>query len=97
MFPSKFSVKQKSSRKVIYPRRFDLFWDMEIPTQFYEDDFIEFENYLQMKGDVAPQCNEDPFAASKYVLKEYEKFEKFWHAENKKIWRQKKRRQEKLS
>ena len=29
-----------------YPSRYRNYWDMNIPTQYYEEDFLKFENWL---------------------------------------------------
>ena len=60
---------------------------MDIPTQFYEEEFIELENYMQFTGNVRVATAENPHANSNYYLQMYEKYEKSVQKENKKIFR----------
>ena len=39
---------------------------MNIPTQFYEEEFIEFEKMMDFKGDTKKATPEEPHANSEY-------------------------------
>ena len=81
-----FSVKQKSGRKKKYPRKYNIFWDMNIPTEYYEEEFIEFEKYLEFTN-VKKEANcQDPQANADYYLQQFQIFEKFRKAEQLKAY-----------
>ena len=58
---------------------------MSIPTQFYEQDFIDFEDYMKITGDKKESTKEEPHANSEYVLKRFEEFENWRKRETKKM------------
>ena len=60
---------------------------MNIPTEFYEEEFIEFENYMDFTGNKMIATPENPHANSNYYLQMYKKYEKFVQVENKKIFK----------
>ena len=66
------------------PVRFEDFWDMNIPTEYYEEEFIEFEKYLNCTGSIRVATKESPHANSEYQLKRYKKYEKWMKKQNKK-------------
>ena len=57
-----------SGRKTRQPAKFAIYWDMNIPTQFYEEEYIEFEKYLEFTKltDIAPTDN--PHGKSEFCL-----------------------------
>ena len=79
----------KPERKIAAPRKFDDYWDMNIPTQFYEEDFIEFERYMTFIGNTKIATKENPHANSEYYLEKYKSYEKFMKRDNKNIRSQK--------
>ena len=64
-------------RKIKAPKKHEIFWDMRIPTQFYEEDFIEFEKYMEMTGLQKLSTPQEPHASSEFCLRNFELFEKF--------------------
>ena len=82
-----FSVKPKSLRKTTIPVRYRNYWDMQISTEFYEEEFIEFEDFLEQTMKMKESSDENPHGKSEFSLREYEKFQKFVKGQNKKIFR----------
>ena len=80
-------VRTKSMRKKKVPTKFNTYWDMHIPTEFYDEEFIEFENYLQTTGQINESSTEKPHSQSEYSLKEYAKFRKYVMMENRRLFR----------
>ena len=66
--------------------KFDDYWDMNIPTEFYEEEFIDFENYMHFTGNLMESTRASPHANSEYHLEMYKKYQKFVQKENKKIF-----------
>ena len=67
----------KSCRRNKYPSRYDIYWDMNIPTQYYEEDYLEFEKYLEFTGLKKESTPENPHATSEFCLERFALFEKF--------------------
>ena len=53
---------------------------MNIPTQFYEQDFLDFEKYLQLTQ-VHKIASDNPHANSEFCLQQFAMYEKFRKAE----------------
>ena len=60
---------------------------MNIPTEFYEEEFLDFENYMHFTGNMIECTKESPHANSEYHLEMYKKYQKFVQKENKKLFR----------
>ena len=84
-------MKPKSIRRKKCPTRFNNYWDMEIPTEFYDEEFIEFESYLESTRQIQESSSENPHSQSEFSLREYEKLRKYVKQENKKLFRRIKR------
>ena len=50
---------------------------MTIPTEYYEEEFIDFENYLNVTGDIKKGSKENIHANCEYQLEKYKTYEKF--------------------
>ena len=66
---------------------------MNIPTEFYEEEYLEFEDYMKLTGNIRRSTKESPYENSEYTLQMFSKYEKFVQKENKKLI--KKQRKEK--
>ena len=75
--------------------KFADYWDMNIPTEYYEDEFLDFEDYMNFTGNIRPSTKEAPHANSKYCLEKYKNYEKFMRQENKKLLKKKRSSQKK--
>ena len=53
--------------------KFADYWDMNIPTEYYEDEFLDFEDYMNFTGNIRPSTKEAPHANSDYCLEKYKK------------------------
>ena len=56
------------------PSKFRMYWDMNIPTQYYEQDFLLFEKDFNMESIGSSTCPNTE--APEIVLQEFAKFEK---------------------
>ena len=90
-YPLFFPVRNKSIRHKWSPSRHYIFWDMNIPTEYYKEDFIDFENYLQETGQNVESSSSNPHANSDYHLEKYASYEKWRKRENLKLIRKQKR------
>ena len=79
------------------PRKYSIYWDMNIPTEFYEEEFIEFEKYMEFTGNIRMSTAENPHATSTYHLAMFRNYEKFLKKENKKISKLNNKKNEKKS
>ena len=70
------SGKVPSQRRRFYPKRFNLYWDMNIPTEYYEEKFIEFENYLTFTMQRRPEAFQSLNVNDDFYLDQFRKFEK---------------------
>ena len=66
---------------------------MRIPTEYYEEDFLKFEDYLEQIGDKKVPTLLNPHANSQYALKRYAHYEKYRRRQDRKLRRQQRRRQ----
>ena len=66
------------------PKRNSIYWDMNIPTQFYEEEYLEFERYLDFTQVKTISSADNPHGKSEYYLQQFEMYEKFHKAEEKK-------------
>ena len=56
--------------------------------QYYEDEFNDFEDYLQFTGQQVQSTRENPHANSDYVLERYANFENWRKEESRKLRKQ---------
>ena len=68
-----FTERTPSMRKKQRPSKFKLFWDMNIPTQYYEEEFLDFERNLEIKPFEQVHNSNNPHAIGDYILEKYEK------------------------
>ena len=68
---------------------------MNIPTEYYEEDFLEFENYINLTTNLRPSSKQNPHEKSDYYLEKYKQYEKFMKKENQKLFKRKKNAQKK--
>ena len=76
-----FTAKMKSVRKCWEPAKNSIYWDMNIPTQFYEQEYLEFEKYLEFTHVQNLNSPEEPHGNSEYYLEQFAMYEKFRKAE----------------
>ena len=86
---------KKESRNISEPQKFADYWDMNIPTEFYEEEFLEFEDYMHLMGNIKETSKESPHANSEYHLEMFKKYEKFVQKENKKLMKKQREQTEK--
>ena len=77
---------RRSQRIKWTPTRFKIYWGMNIPTEFYEDDFLEFERNMFLAGDKKEATVAKPHANSEYTLAMFKLFENRMRKKNKKIY-----------
>ena len=59
-----------------YPSKYNIYWDASIPMEYYEDDFIEFEDYLIVTGQRKQSTADDLYANSDLYLDLFKAYEK---------------------
>ena len=64
------------------PSKYNIYWDADIPMEYYEENFLEFEEYMEVTGQRKEATADDPHANSTYVLQKFKKFEKFQKKED---------------
>ena len=69
-----------------------MYWDMNIPTEYYEEEFIEFENYMEFTLKNKPCTIEEPYTNGDFYLKEFQNYENYRDMESKKIRKEIKRK-----
>ena len=52
--------------------------------EYYEQDFIDFENYSIMVGKTMKSTLDNPYANANFILENFAKYEKFWKRESRK-------------
>ena len=80
-----FTGRPKSKRLCRPPPRFNVYWDMNIPTEYYQSEFIEFEEFMQVLGNTKQSSREKPHAGADHMLLMFRCYEEFQRSENKKI------------
>ena len=63
-----FLVRAKSSQIRTSPARFKSYWDMSIPTEYYESEFIEFEEFMEVVGLKKESSATKPHATGDHML-----------------------------
>ena len=76
-----FLVKEASARKRREPGKYSIYWDMNIPTQFYKEEYLEFEKYLEFTKISNIPFPDNPHGKSEFCLQQFEMFEKFRRSE----------------
>ena len=71
-------------KKMIYPSKYRIYWDARIPMEYYEEEFIEFEDYLLLTDQRVHSTSDNPHAKSDYFLDRFAKYEKWQKAEDRK-------------
>ena len=70
------------TRKVTFPRKYDDFIDGTIPAEYFEQDYILFEEYMMFTGFRRENTKEDPHANSDFLLAKFHDFERFMKRES---------------
>ena len=80
------------------PRKYNIYWDASIPMEYYEREFIEYEEYLTLTGHMHLIKNlfADTEKESEYVLKKYKKYQQYEKKERRIEWRRYLKQQEKM-
>ena len=78
-------MRAKSIRVRSVPTKFQAYWDMSIPTEYYELDFIEFEEFMKVIGNMKKSTVDNPHAAGDYMLLMFRCYEDFRKSENKQM------------
>ena len=79
-----FLVGREMNRMKIYPLKYNIYWDASIPMEYYEDEFLEFEEYLLITDDRVQSTSDNPHAKSDYFLDRFAKYEKWQKSEDRK-------------
>ena len=58
------------------PRKYSIYWDAEIPTEYYEESFLKFEESLDFSSIQDDSGCEDLYAKSEFALQKFRKYEK---------------------
>ena len=90
-----FSEKDPSERVLCWPKKFNIYWDMNIPTEYYEDEFLEFENYLDFTLKRRPDCFQSKELNGDFYLAEFRKFENYQNKESSKLRKKLRKQKEK--
>ena len=69
-------MRAPSGRVKRVPRKFSSYWDMNIPTEYYEEDFLEFEKKFESKNKGNPNEFSKVPGESYGILQEFQKLEK---------------------
>ena len=77
-------VAKHISRKRSPPTKYNIYWDASIPMQYYEEDFLEFEEYANLTG--LKQMNEQE-NGPEFLLAKFEKYERWMKNECRKEWK----------
>ena len=75
-------------RHTTQPKRHDDFIDFSYPTQYLEETFIEFENYVLRTHNPNYNSPDQPHANSEYIMFEFDKYERFLRNEALQIYRE---------
>ena len=62
-------------RKCKFPSRYNIYWDASIPMEYYEEDFLQFEQMMIETGGMKVSDPDEPHASSTYVLEKFAKLE----------------------
>ena len=62
--------------------------DGNIPAEYFEEDFILFEDYMTSVGRVKSPTNENPHAGGDYMLRKFQEFERFLKVESRILFTQ---------
>ena len=76
LFSELFFVAKVSKRNRRYPAKYIIYWDASIPMEYYEDEFLQFEEMMIKDGKVKKSTSSDPHAASKLLLQNFAKYQK---------------------
>ena len=74
------------TRNSIYPKKNSIYWDAAIPMEYYEDEFIEFEEYLMQTGQKKLPTADNSHANSEYYLDKFAQYEKWMKADCRREW-----------
>ena len=55
--------------------------------EYYEQEFLDFEDYAVMVGKTIQSSAQNPSANSDFMLHNFAKYEKFWKKESRKEWK----------
>ena len=66
---------RSSERQTKWPSKYNIYWDASIPMEYYEEDFIEFEDYLIATGQSKKSTKHDLYANSDFYLDLFKAYE----------------------
>ena len=69
------AARPKSRRIRRLPARFRQYWDMRIPTEYYQQEFIHFENLMEVLGDTKQSTAENLHAGGDHMLEMFKYYE----------------------
>ena len=75
-FHFQYSGKARSQRVKRQPAKFSDYWDMNIPTEYYEEDFLEFEKEVNVSEKKRLSIMK-PEKRSEYMIAKYNASQKF--------------------
>ena len=82
------SVRKPSTHLRRKPSRYAVYWDMNIPTEYYEQEFLDFENDNKFTELYKPARFDHLHGESEFRLHLFKKFEQFQQNEDKMLRRQ---------
>ena len=79
---------ERTTQRLIFPpAKHSIYWDASIPMEYYEQEFLDFEDYAVMVGKTIQSSAQNPSANSDFMLHNSAKYEKFWKKESRKEWK----------
>ena len=82
-----FIVDRQNIRKSVAPTKYRIYWDSAIPMQYYDEDFIEFEDMAAMSGMKNFSEGTNNLTHPEFILDKFAKYEKFMKADRRREWR----------
>ena len=70
------------TRRIVKPKRFNDFVDGRIPAEYFESDFMLFEEYMISSGNTITSTDDKPHANSEFLLSKFKDFETFMKRES---------------
>ena len=70
------------TRPVKMPKKYDDFLDGNIPAEYFEEEFLLFEEYMYTTGNTVPTTSDRPHANADFMLEKFKDFETFMKRES---------------
>ena len=69
------------------PSKYNIYWDAGIPMEYYEEEFLEFEEYAKITGLKQMGTCESNENTPDFMLAKIAKYEKWMKAEHRREWK----------